>query len=240
MVESRQDKDVAVKVEVGLGVEKTTKPTEKTKFDSLKDGINGLPGGRKTKPYKDKVTKFAEDKRRDFAWWYDGKKQDVKDSYNKTADSINQDRENKAHDAPWWDKKAQSVGNKIDEKAKGIFGSREEKIVDNTDKKANLSLQVTDKLKVEQESGISATQNISVQSAQATQLKGAKLESQTGTVDTGSQPVITEAISNKNRSVRADLNTNKKELAKQAFSDIKEGQTLPIGVKLNRAHQKEK
>ena len=127
---------------------KATKPTEKTKFDSLKDGINGLPGGEKTKPYKDKVTKFAEDKRRDFAWWYDGKKQDVKDSYNKTADSINQDRENKAHDAPWWDKKAQSVGNKIDEKAKGIFGSREEKIVDNTDKKANLSLQVTDKLVV--------------------------------------------------------------------------------------------
>ena len=232
VVESRQDKDVAVKVDVGLGVEKTTKPTEKTKFDSLKDGINGLPGGEKTKPYKDKVTKFAEDKRRDFAWWYDGKKQDVKDSYNKTADSINQDRENKAHDAPWWDKKAQSVGNKIDEKAKGIFGSREEKIVDNTDKKANLSLQVTDKLKVEQESGISATQNISVQSAQATQLKGAKLESQTGTVDTGSQPVITEAISDKNVSVRADLNTNKKELAKQAFSDIKEGQTPLIGVKV--------
>ncbi|GLT18102.1 hemolysin [Vibrio zhanjiangensis] len=232
VVESRQDKDFAVNVELGAGIEKTTKPTEKSKFDSLKDGINGLPGGEKTKPYKDKVTKFAEDKRRDFAWWYDGKKQDIKDSYNKTADRIDQDRENKAHNAPWWDKKAQGVGKKIDEKAKGIFGSREEKIVDSTDKKANLSLQVTDKLKVEQQSGISATQNISVQSAQATQLKGAKLESQTGTVDTGSQPVITEAISDKDVSVRADLNISKKELAKQAVSDLIEGQTPLIGVKV--------
>lgn len=232
VVESRQDKDFAVKVKAGVGVEKTTKPTEKSKFDNLKEGISGLPGGEKTKPYKDKVTKFAEDKRRDFAWWYDGKKQDIKDSYNKTADGINQDRGNKAHDAPWWDKKAQSVGKKADEKAKSIFGSSEEKIVSDTSKEGNISLQVTDKLKVEQESGISATQNISVQSAQATQLKGAKLESQAGTVDTGSQPVITEAISDKNVSVRADLNTNIKELGKQAFSDIKEGQTPLIGVKV--------
>ncbi|WP_341662295.1 hemagglutinin repeat-containing protein [Vibrio sp.] len=231
VVESRQDRELAVDVKVGAKFEKTKKPAEKSKFDQLKGNVDSLPGGEKTKPYKDKVTQFAEDKRRDFAWWYDGKKQDVKDSYNKTADRIDQDRENKAHDAPWWDKKAQGVGKKADEKAKSLFGSTEDKIVDNTNKEGQFSLVVTDKLSVGQESGISANQNISVNSNQATKLKGATLESKT--IDAGSQPLVKEAVDNRNISVSGDFSGSPSELGKQAIKDLKEGKTPLLKVSVD-------
>ncbi|RSD29741.1 hemagglutinin repeat-containing protein [Vibrio pectenicida] len=232
IVESRQDKDFAVNVEVGAGIESTTnKPAEKSQYDNIKDGFNDILSNDTAKPYKDKVTKYTDDKRLEFAWWYNGKKEDVKYKYSNIADQIDQDRENKAHKAPLWDRAAQSVGNKVDNGIQGLYKT-DNKPTSGTSPSGNISVQVTDKQAVEQESGISAKQDISVQSAQATQLKGAKLESQTGTVDTGPQPVITETISDKNVSVRTNLNTDIKELGKQAFSDIKEGQTPLIGVKV--------
>ena len=228
VVESRQNKDVSVALE--LGAEATKSVNQKSKYDQLKDTAGGFfkPGGDSAKPYKEKFNKYIDEKLGKES--YSSFKDDVIDTYKKTADSLDSDWENKAHGQRWWDKAAGMVGEQVDGKVKEFYEPDNESGVEAT---KPFSLKVTDKVSVEQQSGISGTNGVSIDTAAPTQLKGAVVESKQGTVDTGSQNVVTEEISNKNNSFRADIKNDGIENIKQAVSDIKQGQTPLIGIKID-------
>ncbi|EFP97675.1 hemagglutinin repeat-containing protein [Vibrio caribbeanicus] len=234
VVESRQNKDVSVDLEFGGKASKSVQPASKSQYDQLKETVNGLPGGDKTKPYKEKITNYTDEKLGKAKEKYSSLKDDAIDKYKKTADKVDSDWENKAHEPRWWDKAARKIGGEVDNKVKGLYTTGSEPVKNSgVEATKPFSLKVTDKVSVEQQSGISGTNGVSIDTAAPTQLKGAVVESKQGTVDTGSQNVVTEEISNKNNSFRADIKNDGIENIKQAVSDIKQGQTPLIGIKID-------